>query len=352
MENTWVDFKAVKHAVSIKQVADHYGLKLRPSNPVSFRGACPLPCHGSKDSKYSFTINTAKNAWSCLSASCVAARKGAKGGNILDMVALIEGCTVRDAACKIAEWFSLSSEPASETAAASAAPSTSKPASDFKPPSQVAAANPPPQTQKLAARESQTLEENKPLAFELKGAAYCDYLSARGVTKDTAEYFGVGLFTGRGTMNGRIVIPIHNEHGQLVAYAGRAVDDTTDSKYKFPAGFHKSLVLYNLHRVLSKKADSVILVEGFFGLFAIEKWHGFAVSLMGSSMSKRQEDLLAQFKTVTLLLDGDKPGRDATTEIAARLVRRCFVRVVELPEDKQPDHLPHEEMVKLLAYHK
>ena len=43
-------------------------------------------------------------------------------------------------------------------------------------------------------------------------------------------------------MHDRIVIPIHNPKGELVAYAGRSIDGS-EPRYKFPAGFHKSLEL-------------------------------------------------------------------------------------------------------------
>ena len=43
----------------------------------------------------------------------------------------------------------------------------------------------------------------------------------RGIDKETAEYFGVAFFTGKGSMAGRVVIPIENERGEWIAYAGR-----------------------------------------------------------------------------------------------------------------------------------
>ena len=66
--------------------------------------------------------------------------------------------------------------------------------------------------------------------------------------------FGIGYFPGKGSMSGRVVIPIHNERGELVAYAGRAIDQT-EPKYKLPAGFKKSAVLFNLHRVRQRHGD-------------------------------------------------------------------------------------------------
>lgn len=62
-------------------------------------------------------------------------------------------------------------------------------------------------------------EPNKPLSFRLKGIDHRHpYLAQRGIDPETAEYFGVGYFAGKGGMSGRIVIPIEIEAGELVAY--------------------------------------------------------------------------------------------------------------------------------------
>ncbi|HEA66289.1 MAG TPA: hypothetical protein ENI07_05645 [Desulfobacterales bacterium] len=52
-------------------------------------------------------------------------------------------------------------------------------------------------------------------------------------------------------MMNRIVIPIHDHQGQIVAYCGRAVNDDQiekEGKYKLPVNFVKSEVVCNLHR--------------------------------------------------------------------------------------------------------
>ena len=43
------------------------------------------------------------------------------------------------------------------------------------------------------------------------------YLRSRGIKEETAREFGVGFFPGKGSMSGRVVIPISNERGELVA---------------------------------------------------------------------------------------------------------------------------------------
>lgn len=203
---------------------------------------------------------------------------------------------------------------------------------------------------RAAAPEADTLASvpvNAPLAFQLKDVnPKHPYLAERGISEATATEFGVGFFPGKGSMSGRVVIPIHNEKGDLVAYAGRALNGA-EPKYLFPPKFHKSLELFNLHRVKGK--GSVILVEGFFGVMRL--WdEGFGVvGLMGSSISETQIQLLSRFDRVYLMLDGDEAGRTASLDIAVKLARSMFVKIVECPDGKQPDTLSAEALAKLLA---
>src|SRR5713226_5284286 len=100
----WVNFDEIKKTVSLQMVIERYGIPLRRVGPNTLRGKCPLPSHSSKDSKESFiaTLNKGSGgAWSCHSNSCAAARQGKKGGNVLDLVAAVEGCSIREAAIKL-----------------------------------------------------------------------------------------------------------------------------------------------------------------------------------------------------------------------------------------------------------
>lgn len=308
MENNWVDFKAIKSAVTLRKVLDRYKINWLRKSGDELRGRCPIH---EGEGQQSFHVNLAKNAFHCF--SCKA------HGNVLDFVAAMEKCSVRDAAVRLQEWFSIDS---------TTAPAETKPSKEEK-------------------RGEGTQPENKPLAFELKGIDLAHpYLTERGITKETAETFGVGLFSGRGSMSGRVVIPIHNERGELVAYAGRSLDGS-EPRYKLPAGFHKSHMLFNLHRVTGPE---VIVVEGFFDCMNVwQAGHRSVVALMGSTLSEQQERLLGRFRQVTLFLDGDDAGRKAAEEIAARLVRGVHVRIVEPPDGKQPDQLVQEQLRTLLG---
>ena len=220
----------------------------------------------------------------------MASRGGRTGGNVLDFVAAMERCSVRDAALKLQDWFTVATTPA--------------PAPDRQ---IVSVAEGPPPSSHVDIGEP-----NKPLPFTLWGIDQRHpYLAMRRVDSKTAANFGIGFYPGNGSMERRIVIPIHTEDGILVAYAGRNLDQT-EPRYKFPARFRKSLVLFNLHRAIHH-GKAVIVVEGFFDCFNVyQAGLPCVVALMGCSLSQQQEVLLQKhFQQVTLMLDGDNAGRRA-----------------------------------------
>jgi DNA primase len=332
----FIDFRTVKEHISIETVLHHYGVggRLRRANKHTLRGTCPLPTHSSDTSKESFSAHTEKNIWACQSDSCAGARQGKKGGNILDFVSIMERCSIREAAEKLNEWF-LSALPASSTTRKGSEPSEKKQHISEK---------------KMDVREG---ESNKPLSFTLKDIDHTHpYLRARGVTEESAKQFGIGFFPGRGSMRNRIVIPIENEQGELIAYAGRAIDDS-DPKYKFPSGFFKSHVLYNLHRSVVRKdirVSTVIVVEGFFDCVNVHDAGFPCVALMGASLSLEQEELLCStFTGVVLFFDGDDVGRAATDACLLRLGRKLWIKAVVLPQGKQPDQLTSQELQRMLS---
>jgi hypothetical protein len=95
MMSAWVDFDAVKRAVSLEMVLHHYRIELPSVGAGTLRGKCPLPMHGADHkNRARFTATLTKGiggVWACQSTSCIKARDGKKGGNALDLVATMEG---------------------------------------------------------------------------------------------------------------------------------------------------------------------------------------------------------------------------------------------------------------------
>jgi len=329
MKQSWVDFRTVKNVVSMEMALAHYGIMLHRLSRCYLRGRCPLPNHASKSSRQSFIVNTEKNAWACHSGSCAGARGGRVGGNVLDFVACMEGCTIRDAALRLQTWFSLADEPAHRHTDA-----------DVQRRELRSVRTVPPKSDSVIGPE-----HNPPLSFTLMNVdVHHPYMAERRIGSETAKCFGVGFFAGRGYMEGRIVIPIHDEDGRLVAYAGRSLGPT-EPRYRFPPRFRKSLALFNLHRAMLH-GKTVVVVEGFFDCLNVHQ-AGLpcVVALMGCSLSEHQERLLCQhFQEVILMLDGDKAGRTAGAAIAARLCSKISTRLIEIPAGSQPDQLGADQI--------
>jgi DNA primase len=224
-------------------------------------------------------------------------------------------CSIREAACKLQRWFGI---------AVSGAPAGLEAEGAGKP---------------ELVREKEG--RNPPLHFALTGVDHAHpYLQRRGIDHATAAEFGMGFYGGPGLMNGRIVIPIRNPSGEIVAYAGRALDSRSP-KYKLPAGFRKAWELFNIQRAAATSSQTVIVVEGYFDCVRVHQ-AGFpcVVALMGSSLSASQERVLVErFERVFLMLDGDAAGRAASRVIGTRLSETCCVALVNVPEGKQPDQL-------------
>jgi DNA primase len=303
-----VNFAAVKQAVTLEAVLRHYQVDdLKGGRGGHYRGRCPIHRGEGRDA---FHIDVKRKIFHCF--SCGA------GGDVLDLVALLDRCTLREAALQLKDWF---------------------PGAAMR------------RNRLTRQRVTKgTISVNPPLGFTLRGVdGSHGYLAAREIQEGTAARFGVGFYRGSGLMSGRVVIPIHDEGGRLVAYAGRAVDGT-EPRYRFPAGFRKSRVLFNFHRAAATRSDTVLVVEGFFDCLRVSQagWES-VVALMGTELYEHPTQLLReQFRSVTLMLDGDAAGLLGRDRVAARLRDLCEVRVIGLPEGRQPDQLPDSELRQLI----
>jgi DNA primase len=308
----WVSFAEIKRRIPLQQVLRGYGVNwLRRSGVDQYRGRCPIHRGQGKEA---FHANLKRGVFHCF--ACGA------GGNVLDFVAAMEGSSIREAALRLQGYGNNSST--------SAAPAATG----------------------WLERELVTKKRsiNPPLSFALELEPRHPYLAQRGIEGATADHFGVGYCRGTGLMSGRIAIPIHDHAGRLVAYCGRALD-AAEPRYRFPAGFRKSQVLFHYDRARAADGDQVIVVEGFFGCMRIYQ-AGFpcVVALMGARLSPAQKALLTErFSKLVLLLDGDHAGRTATAQIATDLARVCSVTRLLLPSGIQPDQMSREQIRQILA---
>jgi DNA primase len=337
---TWIDFKELRSKLRFEDVLQHYGVEVKRRGEQHL-GFCPLPGHQGNRKSPSFSANLERGIFHCF--GC-----GAKG-NTLDFAVLMSGESVDDgrgvkkvAAELRARYFPEEGRRQLKKATAAKVTEAS------------------PNQMEINA------VVNAPLDFELQGLdAEHPYLLERGFSLETVAYFGLG-YCGRGSLSGRIAIPLHDRDGALIGYAGRVVDDSTISddnpRYRLPAKreregrvleFRKSLFLYNGFRFKSPR-ENLAVVEGFPSVWWLHQ-NGFpcVVATMGADCSDEQAELIVALVKpgghVWIVPDGDKAGDKFAQSLFYRISPHRFVRWVKLGKDCQPTDLSLQQMRGYLA---
>ncbi|CAG9260958.1 DNA primase [Burkholderia diffusa] len=187
----------------------------------------------------------------------------------------------------------------------------------------------------------------------------------RGLTADTIQRFGLGV-VGKGIVGllakttdqaalldcglaikrdeadifdrfrHRIMVPIHNESGHLVGFAGRTMIENPEKAPKYLNGpeteiFHKGRELYGLNQAKTaiRASGLAIVVEGYFDVLSLHQaGDARAVAPMGTALSGPQvRRLLIHADTVVFAFDADRAGIRAALAAA-------MVLLVEIPDGK------------------
>ncbi|MDG2364461.1 MAG: DNA primase [Methylococcaceae bacterium] len=182
-----------------------------------------------------------------------------------------------------------------------------------------------------------------------------------------ADQFDIGLLKKAGLLiakedgrsydrfRGRIMFPIRDRRGRVVAFGARVLGDALPKYLNSPETpvFHKSNEVYGLYELLEKKGRpaQILLVEGYMDVIALAQF-GLrnAVATLGTAPTRAHFDLLFRFTTeIVLCFDGDEAGlKAAWRAIEAGLP--CLkdgrhIRVMLLPEKEDPDSLIRREGV-------
>jgi DNA primase len=182
-----------------------------------------------------------------------------------------------------------------------------------------------------------------------------DALAGRGVAAE--QMIETGLLThGEGIavpydrFRDRVMFPIHDRSGRVVAFGGRALDSGAKAKYlNSPETelFHKGALLFNHHRARrhAHERDEVIVVEGYVDAIAMTQV-GFpnTVAPLGTALTPDQCALLWTMASEPILcFDGDKAGQRAAfraIDMALPLIGAGkSLRFAMLPEGQDPDDL-------------
>lgn len=326
-------------------IGQHVALKKRGGN---YLGLCPF--HQEKSP--SFTVDPAKGFWHCFGCG--------KGGDAFNFIMTLERLTFPEALERLAERAGV---------------------------------------QPIESAVAPQRKEERDLLLEVNAAAAAafrkalegkagvmarTYLEKRGLSAADAARFGLGYapaswdaltghLRGRGfsgevmakadlararssgdgfidRFRNRLMIPIADRQGRVIAFGGRALAAEDNPKYlntgETPV-FHKGRTLYALHLALDtiKKRNRVIVTEGYFDVIACHL-AGFteAVATLGTALSEDHvRDLRRLAEQIYLIFDADSAGINAALRGQAMFRQAgANVRIVRLPAGHDPDTLLRE----------
>lgn len=190
---------------------------------------------------------------------------------------------------------------------------------------------------------------------------------------DILEAAGLVLKTSKGDyidrFRNRVIIPIHNENGEIVAFGARALEEDQNPKYLNSSDsliYNKSKLLYGMYfaKEAIKQTDSIIIMEGYFDVISAQA-HGIenCVASCGTSLTQEHVKLISRYsksRKIYLSFDTDAAGVKASNR-GAEVIKEAFtglgsikqfdesytdtandkyaceIRVITPPEGKDPD---------------
>jgi DNA primase len=223
---------------------------------------------------------------------------------------------------------------------------------------------------------------SKHLLGSAEGKAALGYLEDRGLDRESITRFGIGFAPSGGDalfrtlkqkfaekdlevsglvgreqsgrfydrFRRRIMFPISNEAGKVIAFGGRAMGDDMPKYMNSPETpiYSKSNTLYHLDRAKEalRHSDFAVLVEGYMDAIAVARAGiGNVVASCGTSLAEPQIKLLSRFtQRIVVNYDPDTAGQAATERSLALLLEKEFdVRVLALPGGADPDKFIKEQ---------
>ena len=338
-----MDFvEQLKSSVDIVQVIQEY-VRLRKAGANRYTGLCPF--HNEKTP--SFSVNTVHQRYKCFGCGV--------GGDILTFVMELERLSFYEALKLLAERNGIPMPKRSEY-------------SD-------------PETKLRAALYQMHELAEQAFRANLEGAVGAEaraYLERRGVEEATAAEFGLGYSerSGRGLVRlfekhdfaseqmeksglvlrrddgslydrfrNRLMFPIQNESGKIIAFGGRALDPNEQAKYLNSSEteiYRKSYVLYNLHRAKHgiRQADRVVLVEGYMDVIGVyaSGVHEVVASCGTALTSQQVQAMKRHSEKIVVNFDPDAAGANAAERSLNMLLDEGMrVRILELDGGLDPD---------------
>lgn len=332
MENSIIE--QIRQNVDLLELIKEYVPSVKRSGRT-YKACCPFH----REKTPSFSISPDKGLFYCF--GCQA------GGDIFDFVMRIENLSFNEAARKLAQRAGL----------------------EWKP------------LQEMTEEEKKRALYYKIMLFakdfyhqqllSQQGTTARNYIKERNLTKETAIKFGLGLsffngltakakaqgfseqdlktlglsnYAGSDLFKNRLMFPIFNHRGEVIAFGGRVLGEGQPKYLNSPETplFSKSRILYGLNFAgpSIRKEDFVILLEGYMDVIgAHQAGVENCVAPLGTSFTPYHATILKRYTNqAVVIFDPDSAGINAALRAALILVEQgLYVRVATLPAGLDPD---------------
>lgn len=289
-------------------------------------GLCPFHA----DRHPSLHVNVKEQYYKCFACG--------EGGDLFKFVQKMEGCDFREALKKLAGWYGLSDTDNWQ-------PVKYPPVRREIPTKPVEPANP---------IYVDSLLRNHRMVLGLLE----DYVPDNEILRDTYNAFEVGVASSflpyeYNNFCNRLIFPIRNERGNLVAFAGRYRGDTKGTDIRKYVNspdspiYHKSKILYGLYQAQEaiRQHKFVYITEGYKDVLAMHA-AGFhnTIAICGTALTEQHAELLSHYtRYVIVMLDGDEAGQANGLKSARLLASKGFsVGRIILEPKHDPDSLLEE----------
>lgn len=161
----------------------------------------------------------------------------------------------------------------------------------------------------------------------------------RGITADTVDHVRLGYAPFTTEKYGRLdslTIPIRDVNNNVMGIIRRVFGDMPDGqRYFYPRGFKISWHLFNVYDASLNEDSPLVITEGSIDCLLMQQAGFASVALLGANLHPHQRTILRTMPhdDIVLMLDYDKPGRQAAWKIAPMLLEDGFnVKMAALPK--------------------
>lgn len=311
----------------LEDIVERYlSLKETGYSKKTLVGLCPFHA----DRHPSLHINVKDQYYKCFACG--------EGGDLFKFVQKMEGCDFREALKKLAGWYGLSDTDDWQTVKY------------------------PPVRRKQSTKPVELINpiyvDNLLRNHQMVLGLLEEYVPDNEILRDTYKTFEVGVTSSflpydYNDLCNRLIFPIRNEHGDLVAFAGRYQGDTKGSEIRKYVNspdspiYHKSKILYGLYQAQEaiKQHKFVYITEGYKDVLAMHA-AGFrnTIAICGTALSEDHAELLGRYtRYAIVMLDGDEAGQTNGLKSARLLASKGFsIGRIILEPKHDPDSLLDE----------